>query len=278
MHRLVFATLALLLGSGPTAAQEALLGIYGAWVMESEDCGKIFASDNGRVVFAAQARGPLPAFIINPTGISNNEYLCNVREYRVRNADVTFTGRCDLGRRTRQLKFSMRELNGRFQIEIDRAYVPVKRCNAADLKDLATVRAELERFERENATPLQKVTGFWAGSPEACERGFVRDDQGRYAVAPALAANEFAVIITPKRFVTRGSTCTPQQQVGLQVQTGRDYQANYVCSAEGREFQTTERIAILDPNTIERIPAARNPTPQRLVRCTPPEWEKAVAE
>jgi hypothetical protein len=172
MIRLVCAAFALLLGGAPTAAQEALLGIYGAWVLEGEECTRIFANDNGRVVFAAQARGPLPAFIINPTGISNNEYLCSVKDYRVRSTDVTFTGRCDFGRRSRQLKFSMRELNGQFQIEIERAYVPIKRCVPNDLKDVAAARAEIDRFERENATPLQKVTGFWAASPELCQRAF----------------------------------------------------------------------------------------------------------
>jgi hypothetical protein len=57
MIRLVCAAFALLLGGAPTAAQEALLGIYGAWVLEGEECTRIFANDNGRVVFAAQARG-----------------------------------------------------------------------------------------------------------------------------------------------------------------------------------------------------------------------------
>jgi hypothetical protein len=45
-----------------------------------------------RVVFGAEGKGPLPAFIINPSSISNNEYLCQVRDYTVRQADVTFTG------------------------------------------------------------------------------------------------------------------------------------------------------------------------------------------
>ncbi len=43
-----------LLSLGPAAAQESLLGIYGAWVLESEDCAKIFANENGRIVFGAQ--------------------------------------------------------------------------------------------------------------------------------------------------------------------------------------------------------------------------------
>jgi hypothetical protein len=62
------------------------------------------------------------------------------------------------------------------------------------------------------------------------------------------------------------------------LQTGREYQANYLCAAEGREFPTTERITILDQNAIERVPAPRNPVPQRLVRCTPAGWEEAVGE
>src|SRR3712207_8837965 len=57
---------------------------------------------NGRIVFGAQGRGPLPAFIINPAGISNNEYICGVRDYTVRGPDVTFTGRCEFGRRDRK--------------------------------------------------------------------------------------------------------------------------------------------------------------------------------
>src|SRR3712207_6758740 len=109
---------ALLGGAHPAAAQEALLGILGARVLEGEECGRIFANDNGRVVFGAEGRGPLPGFIINSRSISNNAYLCEVRDYSVRQADVTFTGRCDFGRRTKRQKFAMRELNGRFQIEI----------------------------------------------------------------------------------------------------------------------------------------------------------------
>ena len=278
MRRLAGAVLAGFLGTAaPAAAQEALLGIYGAWVLESEECTRIFASENGRVIFGAQGSGPLPAFIINPTSISNNEYLCAVRDFAVRQADVTFTGRCDFGRRTKRQKFAMRELNGRFQIEIDRQFVPVKRCNVADLKDLATVRAERERFERENASAQDKARGLWATSREACARAFEPDGEGRYRVSPALPAGETALIISPRRFVTRGSTCTSQQEVA-NLQTGREYQANLLCQAEGREFPTTERIAILDRDSIERTPASRNPQPQRLVRCTPPDWEKAVAE
>jgi hypothetical protein len=261
----------------PAGAQEALLGIYGAWVLETEECNRIFANDNGRIVFGAQGRGPLPAFIINPAGISNNEYICAVRDYTVRGADVNFTGRCEFGRRTRRQKFAMRELNGRFQIEIDRQFVPVRRCELASLKDVATLRAEQERFERENASALDKAKGLWATSAEACARAFVRDGQGRYAVSPTAQPSDAALIISPSRFVTRGSVCTSQQVVS-NLQTGREYQANYLCSAEGREFPTTERIAILDPNAIERIPASRNPVPQRLVRCTPEGWEQAVRE
>lgn len=278
MRGIAGAGLAAFLGLGaPAAAQEALLGIYGAWVLESEECTRIFAADKGRVVFGAQGSGPLPAFIINPTSISNNEYICNVREFSVRQADVTFTGRCDFGRRTRRQKFAMRELNGRFQIEIDRQYVPVKRCNLADLKDLAALRAEQERFERENASAQEKARGLWATSREACARSFERDGEGRYRIAPDLPAGQTAVLISPGRFVTRGSTCTAQQVVA-NLQTGRDYQVNLLCQAEGREFPTTERIRILDMDAIERTPASRNPQPQRLVRCTPPDWEKAVAE
>jgi hypothetical protein len=270
--------LAVVLGmASPAVAQEALLGIYGAWVLESEDCTRIFASENGRVIFGAEGRGPLPAFIINPTSISNNEYLCAVRDFTVRQADVTFTGRCDFGRRTKRQKFAMRELNGRFQIEIDRNFVPVKRCNVADLKDLATVRAERERFERENASAQDKARGLWVTKPEVCAQAFEADGEGRYRVSPSLPTGETALIISPRRFVTRGSTCTSQQVVS-NLQTGREYQANLLCQAEGREFPTTERIAILDQNMIERTPASRTPQPQRLVRCTPPNWEKSVAE
>jgi hypothetical protein len=278
MKRLAWAVVTgLFLGVSPAAAQNALLGIYGAWVLETEECNRIFANDNGRFVFGAQSRGPLPAFIINPSGISNNEYICAVRDYTVRGADVSFTGRCEFGRRTRRQKFAMREINGRFQIEIDRNFVPVRRCELASLKDLATLRAELEQFERENASALEKARGFWASSAEACSRSFVRDGQGRYAVAPGAPPADMALIISPNRFMTRGSTCTSQQVVS-NLQTGREYQANYLCAAEGREFPTTERITILDPNAIERTPASRNPTPQRLVRCTPDGWEEAVRE
>jgi hypothetical protein len=265
------------MSGSPTSSQEALLGIYGAWVLDGEECSRIFAADSGRIVFGAQGRGPLPGFIINPAGISNNEYICAVRDYTVRGADVTFTGRCEFGRRTRRQKFAMRELNGRFQIEIDRNFVPVKRCEAASLKDLATVRAEQERFERENASALDKARGFWAASTEACGRAFLRDGEGRYTVAPGSSAADMALIISPSRFVTRGSTCASQQVVS-NLQTGREYQANYLCAAEGREFPTTERITILDQNAIERVPASRNPVPQRLVRCTPDGWEQAVRE
>lgn len=266
-----------LCGIAPAAAQEALLGIYGAWVLEGEECTRIFANDSGRVVFGAEGRGPLPGFIINPTSISNNAYLCAVKDYRVRQTDVAFTGRCDFGRRTKRQTFAMRELNGRFQIEIDRAFVPVKRCALADLKDVASLRAERERFERENVTALDRARGLWATSAEACTRAFERDAGGPYRIATALPATDTAVIISPRTFLTKGSSCTSQQVVS-NLQTGRDYQANYLCQAEGREFPTTERITILDPNAIERVPAARNPTPQRLVRCTPPDWEEGIKE
>ena len=274
---LAAAMIGVLAGATPTPAQEALLGIYGAWVLEGEACERIFAKDNGRIVFGAQGRGPLPGFIINPAGISNNEYICAVRDYTVRGPDVSFTGRCEFGRRTRRQAFAMRELNGRFQIEIDRSFVPVKRCDVAGLKDLATVRAEQERFERENASALDRARGLWAASSEACARAFVRDGGGRYTVAPGSPPGDMALIISPSRLVTRASTCTSQQVVS-NLQTGREYQGNYLCSAEGREFPTTERITILDQNAIERIPASRNPVPQRLVRCTPDGWERAVRE
>jgi hypothetical protein len=273
----IAAVVGALCGGTPAGAQQALLGIYGAWVLESEDCAKILANDNGRIVFGSHGRGPLPAFIINPTSISNNEYLCAVREFTVRQADVRFTGRCEFGRRTRRQQFAMRELNGRYQIEIGRSLVPVKRCEASALRDLATLRADQERFERENATALDKARGFWASSAELCGRAFLRDGEGRYAVAPMLQPTETALIISPRRFVTRGSTCTSQQVV-MNLQTGRDYQANYLCAAEGREFSTTERITVLDPNSIERTPSSRNPMPQRLVRCTPDGWEGAVRD
>ena len=277
MQRVTLTLCGVFLWAVPAGAQEALLGIYGAWVLETEECNRIFANDNRRIVFGAQGRGPLPAFIINPAGISNNEYICAVRDYTVRGTDVSFTGNCEFGRRTRRQKFAMRELNGRFQIEIDRQFVPVRRCELANLKDVASLRAEQERFERENASALEKAKGFWATSVEACARAFVRDGQGRYAVSPGSPPTDMALIISPSRFVTRGSTCTSQQVVS-NLQTGREYQANYLCAAEGREFPTTERISILDPNAIERIPASRNPVPQRLVRCTPEGWEQAVRE
>lgn len=124
----------LLTSAIPAAGQEALLGISGAWALESEDCGKLFRSEKGRMVFASTDTGPLPAFIIDSASISNNEYLCTVKEYRVRLADVTFTGRCDFGRRTKRQKFTMRELNGQFKIEIGRQFVPIKRCTPADFK------------------------------------------------------------------------------------------------------------------------------------------------
>jgi hypothetical protein len=85
------------------------------------------------------------------------------------------------------------------------------------------------------------------------------------------------LIISPSRLVTRGSACISQQVVS-NLQTGREYQANYLCAAEGREFPTTERITILDQNAIERTPSSRSPVPQRLVRCTPEGWERAVRE
>lgn len=124
---------ALLTGVTPVVGQEALLGIYGAWVHETNDCRKIFAKDNSRVVFAAQSQEPLPAFIINPASISNNEYLCSVKEYKVRLAEVTFTGSCDLGSRKRRQKFTIQELNGRFRVEVGREFVPIKRCNPDEL-------------------------------------------------------------------------------------------------------------------------------------------------
>jgi len=213
---------ALLLTTGRAGAQESLLGIYGAWVLDTAECDRIFANDNGRVVFGAQGRGPLPGFIINPAGISNNEYICAVRDYTVRGPDVTFAGHCEFGRRKKRQKFAMRELNGRFQIEIDRAFVPVKRCELATLKDLATVRAEQERFERENASALDKARGLWAASPEVCQRAFVHGADGRYAISPAASPTDMALIITPKRFVTRGSVCASQQVVS-NLQTGREY-------------------------------------------------------
>jgi hypothetical protein len=277
MRRFAALIVGAILNLTPVAAQESLLGIYGAWVLESEDCTRIFANDNGRIVFGAPVRGPAPAFIINPTSISNNEYICTVRDFSVRQADVTFNGRCDFGRRQRRQKFAMRELNGRYQIEIDRQFVPVKRCDLQSLKDLATLRADLERFERENATAIEKARGLWASSAELCERTFVKDGNGGYMITPGGQPNEIALIISPRRFVTRGSTCTSQQLVSY-LQTGREMHANYLCSAEGREFPTTERITILDPDAIERTPASRNPVPQRLVRCKPEGWEQAVRE
>jgi hypothetical protein len=153
----------------------------------------------------------------------------------------------------------------------------VKRCAVGDLKDLATIRAERERFERENATALDKAKGFWASSADLCARAFVRNLDGDYTVSPALAPTDMALIIGPRRFDTRGSTCTSQQVVS-NLQAGRDYEANYLCSAEGREFPTTERITVIDQNAIERIPASRNPVPQQLVRCAPEGWEEAVRE
>lgn len=278
MRRIGWAALAgFLSAAAPAAAQEALLGIYGAWVLDNEECDRIFANDNGRIVFGAQGRGPLPGFIINPAGISNNEYICAVRDYTVRGPNVSFTGRCEFGRRTRRQKFAMRELNGSFQIEIGRSFAPVKRCEPSSLKDVAALRAERERFERENTTAIEKARGLWAASAEACARAFLREGEGRYAIAPAAQDADAPLIITPSRLVTRGSTCTSQQVVS-DLQTGREYQGNYLCTAEGREFPTTERITILDRDAIERVPASRKPVPQRLVRCTPEGWEEAIGE
>jgi hypothetical protein len=266
-----------LLWAVPAQAQQALLGIYGAWVLDGESCSRIFANDNGRIVFGAEGRGPLPGFIIDPNSISNNEYLCAVREFTVRRADVTFVGQCEFGRRVRRQRFAMRELNGRFQMEINRIFVPVRRCEISSLKDLATIRAERERFERDNATALDKARGLWASSAALCDRAFLRNADGGYSIALGLPAGNLALMITPRRFVTGSAVCQSQQVV-LNQRTGQDYEANYLCTAEGREFQTTERITIIDQDSIERLPASRNPVPQRFVRCTPPDWETVVRE
>jgi len=278
MRRVASAALLVACCAAAPAKADNLLSVFGAWVFENEDCRRIFANDNGRVVFGADAPGPLPGFIVNATSMSNNEYLCSVREFTVRENTVAFTGRCEIGRRTRRQKFAMRELNGKYQIDLGRGeFANIKRCAAQDLQDIATVRAERERFARENETPLDKSRGLWASNAALCQKAFVADGPGRYTIAPSLDLADVAVIISPSRFVTRGSVCTSQQIVA-NLQTGREYQANYLCSAEGREFPTTERITILDQNMIERVPASRAPTPQRLVRCTPPEWEQAVQE
>jgi hypothetical protein len=124
---------ALLTGAMPASGQEAMLGIYGAWVLESEDCSRVFVTENGRMAFASKNSGPLPGFIINSTGISIGENVCTVKDYKVRLTDVTFTGRCASGRRKTRQKFTIQELNGRYRIEVKRQLVPIKRCTPDDL-------------------------------------------------------------------------------------------------------------------------------------------------
>jgi hypothetical protein len=259
----------------PAAAAD-LLGVYGAWVSEREECGRVFANDRGRVAFIDEGRGAAPGFILGRDGIANAQFACEVREYTVRGDTLTFTGRCRAERRTRRTRFVMRSEEGRVSLEVDRARVPLKRCAPEGLKELAAIREERARFERERASAQDRARGLWAAEPGACERAFVRDERGVYRVAPG-PEGASGVIITPSRFVTRGSVCTAQQAVS-DLETGRSFQANYLCQAEGREFATSEKVAILEPDVIERTPAARTPQPQTLVRCTPQGWEAALGE
>lgn len=263
-----------ILAASPAGARD-MLGIYGAWVMEGEECRRIFATDNGRVVFGASRREPLPAFIVNQEGISNNEYLCSVREYTVRRDVTTFTGRCEIGRRKSRQRFTIRDFNGVYQVQVGRDFVPIRRCEVGDLRDLATVRAERERFERENATPLARSVGLWASNRDLCPRAFDREPDGRVTVRPTLAEDEVALVITDGGILSRGSDCA-LQRVEADRPGEPSYRAALLCSADGREFATTERIVVLDPDTIERTPAARQPVPQRLVRCPESEEPRGV--
>lgn len=269
--------LALLAGLAPAPAlAQDLLAIYGAWAPEREECGRVFASEGGRLAFAPGGADPRPGFIVGPDGLTTPAYACAVREYTVRGDTVTFTGRCRAERRTRRVRFAMRMTEGRTAIEVDRAVVPLRRCGPEGLRDMAAVRAERERFEREKATAQEKARGLWAADAGRCERAFAKDAGGAYRVVPG-PDGETGVIITPNRIVTRNSVCNAQQAVS-DLQTGREFRANYLCQSEGREFATTERVVVMEPDVIERTPAARIPAPQRLVRCAPPGWETALRD
>jgi hypothetical protein len=268
--RLTF--IAALAAAAPAKAQ-GMLSVYGAWVMGNASCGQIFANQGGRVVFADPNRpGAAAGFIVERDSVSNNESICKVREFTVKDDVLSFTGRCALGRRTKRQSFVMRELNGRYQVKVGGDFVDMNRCRAGDLRDLAEVTADRERRERENLPPLERVRGLWASSPDVCTAAFRRDAKGEIAIANRLSGNDMALIVGEDRIATPGSDCVAQQ-VLRNPRGGRDFQATYLCMAEGREFATTETLSAIDGEVIERVPSARNPTPQRLVRCEEPKAE-----
>lgn len=251
------------------ARADGLLTVFGAWAPEREDCARVFASEGGRASFGPRTGEPAPGFILDSGGIRTPEYGCEVREYTVRGDTVTFTGRCRAERRSRRVRFAMRVRQDRTEIEVNRSVISLKRCGPEGLKAAA-------RPDQDKVTAQEKARGLWASDPAVCERAFAKDAGGAYRIAPG-AEGESGVVITPNRIVTRNSVCNAQQAVS-DLQTGREFRANYLCQSEGREFATTERVVVLDPNTIERTPAARLPVSQRLVRCTPPGWETALRD
>ncbi|KAA2236183.1 hypothetical protein [Salinarimonas soli] len=263
------AILAGCLAAAPVKADE-MLAVYGAWVMGGAECGTVFANDRGRIVFAQPDKpGAAAGFIVDRGSVSNNDAICKVREFTVRDNVVSFNGRCALGRRTKRQAFTMRELNGRFQVKVGGEFIDMNRCAIGDLRDLAAIVAEREQRARENVPPLQRVKGLWATRPEVCATAFRRDAKGEVAIAGPVGEPDMAIMVGEERIATPGSDCVAQQ-VLRNPKGGRDFQATYLCTAEGREFATTETISAIDGEVIERVPSARNPVPQRLVRCEEP--------
>jgi hypothetical protein len=252
-----------------TPARADMLAVYGAWTLGTVACGDVFANDGGRVVFAQPDRpGGAAGFIVDRNSVSNSDSLCQVREFSVRDNVVSFTGRCAFGRRTKRQAFTMRELNGRYQVRIGGDFIDMNRCRVGDLRDMAEVVAERERRARENVPPLERVRGLWATKPELCT-AFRRRGDGEIAIQPGLREPDLALIVADERLATPGSDCRTEQ-VLRNPRGGRDFQATYTCTAEGREFATTETLSAIDGEVIERVPSARNPVPQRLVRCGEP--------
>lgn len=264
-----YAFLAALVAAAPARA-EGMLAVYGAWTLGGAACGQVFAAQGGRVVFAQPGNPAASAgFIVDRDSVSNSDSFCKVREFTVKENVVTFTGRCALGRRTKRQPFTIRELNGRYQVKIGGDFVDMNRCQAGDLRDIAEVTAERERRARENVPPLERVKGLWASSPEVCASAFRRDARGELSIAGPLPDAAMALVVGEERIATPGSECVTQQ-VLRNLRGGRDFQATYLCTAEGREFATTETLSAIDGEVIERVPSARNPVPQRLVRCSEP--------
>jgi hypothetical protein len=264
--------LAALTLAAPAKADE-MLAVYGAWTMGGAACNQVFANDRGRIVFAQPDNAAASAgFIVDRSGVSNADSICKVREFTVRENVVSFTGRCALGRRTKRQPFQMRELNGRFQVKVGGEFVDMNRCRVEDLRDIAEVRADRERRARENVPPLERVKGLWASSPEVCASAFRRGAGGEFTIAGPLPDPAMALVVGEDKIATPGSECVAQQ-VLRNPRGGRDFQATYLCTAEGREFATTETLSAIDGEVMERVPSARNPVPQRLVRCAEPSAE-----